>query len=57
MSGSIIRLLSAQGVDVTVVDYGGAAVVKLVDEKAEFDLAFFDINMPIMVGRCTLTPG
>jgi len=30
-------------------------VVKLVDERAAFDLAFFDINMPIMVGRCRLT--
>ena len=54
---AISRLLIAQGVIVTVVDYGGAAVVKLVDERAEFDLAFFDINMPIMVGRCRLTPG
>jgi CheY-like chemotaxis protein len=47
---AISRLLRAQGVDVTVVNDGSAAVVKLVGEKAAFDLAFFDINMPIMGG-------
>ena len=47
---AISRLLSAQGVDVTVVNDGSAAVVKLVGERAVFDLAFFDINMPIMGG-------
>jgi len=47
---AISRLLRAQGVDVTVVDDGSAAVEKLVNEGAEFDLAFFDINMPIMGG-------
>jgi len=35
---------------VTVVDDGSAAVQKLVNERAEFDLAFFDINMPMMGG-------
>ena len=35
---------------VTVVDDGSVAVEKLVNEKAPFDLAFFDINMPIMGG-------
>jgi len=34
----------------TVVDDGSVAVEKLVNEGAEFDLAFFDINMPIMGG-------
>ena len=43
-------LLMAQGVDVTVVEGGSAAVAKLVDEGGEFDLAFFDIDMPIMGG-------
>ena len=47
---AISRLLRAQGVDVAVVDDGSAAVQKLVDERAEFHLAFFDINMPIMGG-------
>jgi CheY-like chemotaxis protein len=40
----------------TVVDDGSVAVEKLVNEEARFDLAFFDINMPIMVGRCKLKP-
>jgi len=60
---AISRLLKAQGVVVTVVDDGSVAVEKLVNEKAAFDLAFFDINMPIMggvealrqAGRCRLT--
>jgi CheY-like chemotaxis protein len=39
----------------TVVDDGNVAVEKIVNEGAEFDLAFFDINMPIMVRRCRLT--
>jgi len=37
-----------------VVDDGSVAVEKLVDERAGFDLAFFDINMPIMVGWCSV---
>jgi len=38
---------------VTAVDDGSMAVEKLVDQRAEFDLAFFDINMPIMGRACT----
>jgi CheY-like chemotaxis protein len=37
-------------VDVTVVDDGSAAVEKLVGQRDFFDLAFFDINRPIMGG-------
>ena len=44
------RYIKAQGVVVTVVDDGSVAVEKLVNEKVAFDLAFFDINMPIMGG-------
>ena len=47
---AISRLLRAQGVDVIAVDDGSMAVEKLVEQRAEFDLAFFDINMPILGG-------
>ena len=42
--------IQALGVDVTVVDDGSVAVEKLVNERAEFNLAIFDISMPIMGG-------
>jgi PleD family two-component response regulator len=53
----ISRLLKALGVDVTVVDDGSVAVEKLVNERAEFNLAIFDISMPIMVWSWNLGSG
>jgi len=37
--------------------YDGSAAVEMLVGGVEFDLAFFDINMPIMVGRCRLHLG
>ena len=41
-------------ITVTVVDDGSKAVDMLATKK--FDLCFFDLHMPIMVGRCKLDP-
>jgi CheY-like chemotaxis protein len=46
-------MLKALGVDVTVVNDGSVAVEKLVNERAEFNLAIFDISMPVMAGTHT----
>jgi hypothetical protein len=39
------------------VDDGSVAVEKLVNERAEFNLAIFDISMPIMVWSWNLGSG
>ena len=47
---AIRRLLSMNGADVTVVADGSEAVDLVVTQGVSYNLAFFDINMPIMDG-------
>jgi PAS domain S-box-containing protein len=47
---AIKRMLSKQGVDVTVVADGSLAVDLVVKQGERYDLAFFDICMPVMGG-------